>query len=166
MNYCASNHQKTLVLSHSEIIMSMRYNLIKCSCGFTFGSTKSKNNYCTKCGSTSNLKYIESFDNAEKLARAISFANIPDEISDELISKIKKKETKIKTSRTNNCNILGGLSILKKATDEEGNLTKSSLDKFLSEEGMVESSSEYLIGQAEVQGFLIRINENTWIWLS
>jgi len=166
MNYCASNHQKTLVLSHSEIIMSMRYNLIKCSCGFTFGSTKSKNNYCTKCGSTSNLKYIESFDNAEKLARAISFANIPDEISDELISKIKKKESKIKTSRTNNGNILGGLSILKKATDEEGNLTKSSLDKFLSEEGMVESSSEYLIGQAEVQGFLIRINENTWNWLS
>ena len=146
--------------------MSMRYNLIKCSCGFTFGSTKSKNNYCTKCGSTSNLKYIESFDNAEKLARAISFANIPDEISDELISKIKKKESKIKTSRTNNGNILGGLSILKKATDEEGNLTKSSLDKFLSEEGMVESSSEYLIGQAEVQGFLIRINENTWNWLS
>ena len=166
MNYCASNHQKTLVLSHSEIIMSMRYNLIKCSCGFTFGSTKSKNNYCTKCGSTSNLKYIESFDNAEKLARAISFANIPDEISDELISKIKKKESKIKTSRTNNGNFLGGLSILKKATDEEGNLTKSSLDKFLSEEGMVESSSEYLIGQAEVQGFLIRINENTWNWLS
>ena len=166
MNYCASNHQKTLVLSHSEIIMSMRYNLIKCSCGFTFGSTKSKNNYCTKCGSTSNLKYLESFDNAEKLARAISFANIPDEISDELISKIKKKETKIKTSRTNNGNILGGLSILKKATDEEGNLTKSSLDKFLSEEGMVESSSEYLIGQAEVQGFLIRISENTWNWLS
>ena len=166
MNYCASNHQKTLVLSHSEIIMSMRYNLIKCSCGFTFGSTKSKNNYCTKCGSTSNLKYIESFDNAEKLARAISFANIPDEISDELISKIKKKESKIKTSRTNNGNILGGLSILKKATDEEGNLTKSSLDKFLSEEGMVESSSEYLIGQAEVQGFLIRISENTWNWLS
>ena len=166
MNYCESSHQKTLEPSHYEIIMSMRYNLIKCSCGFTFGSTKSKNNYCTKCGSTSNLKYLESFDNAEKLARAISFANIPDEISDELISKIKKKETKIKTSRTNNGNILGGLSILKKATDEEGNLTKSSLDKFLSEEGMVESSSEYLIGQAEVQGFLIRINENTWNWLS
>ena len=166
MNYCASNHQKTLVLSHSEIIMSMRYNLIKCSCGFTFGSTKSKNNYCTKCGSTSNLKYIESFDNAEKLARAISFANIPDEISDELISKIKKKETKIKTSRDTNVNILGGISILKKATDKEGNLTKSSLDKFLSEEGMAESSSEYLIGQAEVQGFLIRISENTWNWLS
>ena len=166
MNYCESPHQKTLVLSHSEIIIGMRYNLIKCSCGFSFGSTKSQNNYCTKCGSTSNLKYIESFDNADLLARAISFANIPDEISDELISKIKEKESKIQTRRTNNDTILGGLSILKKATDKEGNLTKSSLDKFLSEEGMVESSSEYLIGQAEVQGFLIRINENTWNWLS
>lgn len=144
----------------------MRYNLIKCSCGFSFGSTKSQNNYCTKCGSTSNLKYIETFDNADQLSRAISFANIPDEISHELISKIKQKESKVQTNRANNDNILGGLSILKKATDKEGNLTKSSLDKFLSEEGLDNSSSEYLIGQAEVQGLLIRINENTWNWLS
>ena len=146
--------------------MSLRYNLIKCSCGFSFGSTKSKNNYCTKCGSTSNLKLIERFEDADRLARAISFANIPDEISDELILKIKKKESKKKIAKINNENILGGLSVLKKATDKDGNLTKFSLDKYLTEEGLIDSSSEYLIGQAEVQGFLIRINENTWNWLS
>ena len=146
--------------------MGMQYNLIKCSCWFSFGSTKSKNNYCTKCGSTSNLKLIEKFEDADKLARAISFANIPDEISDELILKIKKKESKNKLAQINNKKILGGLSVLKKATDKDGNLTKSSLDKYLSEEGLIESSSEYLIGQAEVQGFLVRVNENTWNWLS
>ena len=146
--------------------MGMQYNLIKRSCGFSFGSTKSKNNYCTKCGSTSNLKLIEKFEDADKLARAISFANIPDEISDELILKIKKKESKNKLAQINNKKILGGLSVLKKATDKDGNLTKSSLDKYLSEEGLIESSSEYLIGQAEVQGFLVRVNENTWNWLS
>ena len=146
--------------------MSLRYNLIKCSCGFSFGSTKSKNNYCTKCGSTSNLKLIERFEDADKLAKAISFANIPDEISDELILKIKKKESKKKIAKINNENILGGLSVLKKATDKDGNLTKFSLDKYLTDEGLIDSSSEYLIGQAEVQGFLIRINENTWNWLS
>lgn len=145
--------------------MSMQYNLIKCSCGFSFGSTKSKNNYCTKCGSTSNLKLIERFEDADKLARAISFANIPDEISDELILKIKKKESKNKIAKINNEN-LGGLSVLKKATDKDGNLTKSFLDKYLSDEGLIESSSEHLIGQAEVQGFLIRVDENTWNWLS
>ena len=145
--------------------MSMQYNLIKCSCGFSFGSTKSKNNYCTKCGSTSNLKLIERFEDADKLARAISFANIPDEISDELILKIKKKESKNKIAKINNEN-LGGLSVLKKATDKDGNLTKSSLDKYLSDEGLIESSSEYLIGQAEGQGFLMRVDENTWNWLS
>ena len=165
MNCCESKYQKTLVLSLSEIIMSMQYNLIKCSCGFSFGSTKSKNNYCTKCGSTSNLKLIERFEDADKLARAISFANIPDEISDELILKIKKKESKNKIAKINNEN-LGGLSVLKKATDKDGNLTKSFLDKYLSDEGLIESSSEYLIGQAEVQGFLIRVDENTWNWLS
>ena len=52
------------------------------------------------------------------------------------------------------------------ATDKDGNLTKSFLDKYLSDEGLIESSSEYLIGQAEVQGFLIRVDENTWNWLS
>ena len=166
MNYCESSHQKTLEPSHYEIIMSMRYNLIKCSCGFSFGSTKSKENYCTKCGSTRNLVIVKKFENPEELARAISFANLPDEISEELILKIKEKESKIKTNKINNNNDLGGLSVLKKATDKQGNLTKSSLDKFLSEEGSIESSSEYLIGQAEVQGFLIRVNENTWNWLS
>ena len=165
MNCCESKYQKTLVLPLSEIIMSMQYNLIKCSCGFSFGSTKSKNNYCTKCGSTSNLKLIERFEDADKLARAISFANIPDEISDELILKIKKKESKNKIAKINNEN-LGGLSVLKKATDKDGNLTKSFLDKYLSDEGLIESSSEYLIGQAEVQGLLIRVDENTWNWLS
>ena len=165
MNCCESKYQKTLVLPLSEIIMSMQYNLIKCSCGFSFGSTKSKNNYCTKCGSTSNLKLIERFEDADKLARAISFANIPDEISDELILKIKKKESKNKIAKINNEN-LGGLSVLKKATDKDGNLTKSFLDKYLSDEGLIESSSEHLIGQAEVQGLLIRVDENTWNWLS
>lgn len=165
MNCCESKYQKTLVLPLSEIIISMQYNLIRCSCGFSFGSTKSKNNYCTKCGSTSNLKLIERFEDADKLARAISFANIPDEISDELILKIKKKESKNKIAKINNEN-LGGLSVLKKATDKDGNLTKSFLDKYLSDEGLIESSSEHLIGQAEVQGLLIRVDENTWNWLS
>ena len=146
--------------------MNLQYNLIKCTCGFSFGSTKTENNYCTKCGSTSKLKVVERFEDADKLARAISFANIPSEISDELILKIKEKESKTKISKANNENILGGLSVLKKATDKDGNLIKSSLDKLLSEEGLIDSSSEYLIGQAEGQGFLIRVNEKTWNWLS
>lgn len=166
MNCCECTYQKTLVLSLFEVFVNLQYNLIKCTCGFSFGSSKTENNYCTKCGSTSNLKVVERFEDADKLARAISFANIPSEISDELILKIKEKESKTKISKANNQNILGGLSILKKATDIDGNLTKSSLDNLLSEEGLIESSSEYLIGQAEVQGFLIRINENTWNWLS
>ena len=166
MNYCDKYNQKTLVLSHFDIVMSQRYNLIKCSCGFSFGSTKSKNNFCTKCGSVSNLKYIKSFENAEELSKAISLANIPDEISQELISKILKKESQSSIAKENNNNVLGGLNLLKKATDKDGNLTKKSLDKILFDEALVDSSSEFLIGQAEVQGFLIRVNENTWNWLS
>ena len=77
-----------------------------------------------------------------------------------------KKESQSSIAKENNNNVLGGLNLLKKATDNDGNLTKKSLDKILFDEALVDSSSEFLIGQAEVQGFLIRVNENTWNWLS
>ena len=85
-----------------------------------------------------------------------------------LMLKSRQERARIanKIAKINNGKNLGGLSVLKKATDKDGNLTKSFLDKYLSDEGLIESSSEYLISQAEVQGFLIRVDENTWNWLS
>ena len=140
--------------------------LIKCSCGFSFGSTKSTDNYCTKCGSFNNQELIESFESADKLAKAISVANIPSEISAELLSKLNKKESKKQNNLISNQGNLGLLSILKKSTNKEGILTMESLEKYLLQEGLIQTSSEYLIGQAEVQGYLIRVSENTWNWLS
>ena len=46
------------------------------------------------------------------------------------------------------------------------NLNKNSLDKKLTDEGILEITSEYLIGQAEMQGLLVRVDQNTWNWLS
>ena len=50
--------------------------------------------------------------------------------------------------------------------DDNGDLNKNSLDKKLTDEGILEITSEYLIGQAEMQGLLVRVNQNTWNWLS
>ena len=55
---------------------------------------------------------------------------------------------------------------MKIATDVDGNLSKLSLEKILINEGISDVSSEHLIGQAEMQGLLVRVSQNTWNWLS
>ncbi|MDB3854788.1 hypothetical protein OAU60_01340 [Euryarchaeota archaeon] len=121
-------------------------------------------NYCTKCGSSTNIKTIQHFDNAGELSSAVSLANIPKEISKELVEKIKQKEMKQKSFSMKKSS--DPFNMLKMATDKNGDLNKNSLDKKLTDEGLLEITSEYLIGQAEMQGLLVRVNQNTWNWLS
>ena len=144
--------------------MDIQYNLITCGCGHSFGSTKMTKNYCTKCGSSTNLKNIQHFDNAAELSSAVSLANIPKEISKELVEKIKQKEIKQKSFSLKKSS--NPFDLMKMSTDKNGNLSKLSLDKKLSDAGLSEITSEYLIGQAEMQGLLVRVNQNTWNWLS
>ena len=144
--------------------MPFKFNLVTCGCGHSFGTSGSRVNYCTKCGSTTNIKNVTGFENAEKLSVAVSTANIPKEISDELIEKIQKKENKSKLFSPNKSP--DPFSLMKIATDVDGNLSKLSLEKILINEGISDVSSEHLIGQAEMQGLLVRVSQNTWNWLS
>lgn len=144
--------------------MAYKFNLVTCGCGHSFGTSGSRVNYCTKCGSTTNIKNVTGFENAEKLSVAVSTANIPKEISDELIEKIQKKENKHKSSSQNKSS--DPFNLMKKATNIDGNLSKLSLDEVLISEGISDTTSEHLIGQAEMQGLLIRVTQNTWNWLS
>jgi hypothetical protein len=144
--------------------MCPQYNLITCGCGHSFGSTNKTKNYCTKCGSSTNIKTIQCFENAEELSSAVYLSNIPKEISKELLEKIKQKEIKQKSFSMKKSP--DPINIMKMATDENGDLNRHSLDKMLTDEGLLEITSEYLIGQAEMQGLLIRMNQNTWNWLS
>jgi hypothetical protein len=155
--------RQTLELPLYERPMNQSFNLVNCGCGHSFGSTNSKVNFCTKCGSSTNFKSIESFDSAEELSLAVSLENIPNEIRDELISKIKQKEHRLKIKSTKTIDVL---DLMKLATDKNGNLSKVVLDKKISDEGLTEMTSEYLLGQAEMQGLLVRVDQNTWNWLS
>ena len=104
--------------------MAYKFNLVTCGCGHSFGTSGSRVNYCTKCGSTTNIKNVTGFENAEKLSVAVSTANIPKEISDELIEKIQKKENKHKSSSQNKSS--DPFNLMKKATDIDGNISKLS----------------------------------------
>jgi len=51
------------------------------------------------------------------------------------------------------------------ATDNHGILTIASLDRELTKKGISEPSSEHLIGQAEMEGILLRQDDDSWSWL-
>ena len=51
------------------------------------------------------------------------------------------------------------------ATDHRGILTISSLDRELTKKGICEPSSEHMIGQAEMEGILLRNDGDSWSWL-
>jgi|GEM_PF-241762 hypothetical protein len=155
--------RQTLELPLYERPVNQSFNLVNCGCGHSFGSTNSKANYCTKCGSSTNFKSIERFDSAEELSLAVSLENIPHEIREELISKIKQKEHKLHPKSSKSLDVF---DLMKLATDKNGNLSKVILDKEISEKGFNEITSDYLLGQAEMQGLLVRVDQNTWNWLS
>ena len=54
---------------------------------------------------------------------------------------------------------------MRDATDDTGILTIESLEKELAKTGIDETSSQYLIGQAEVEGILVRHDAESWAWL-
>ncbi|MFL2974833.1 MAG: hypothetical protein ACJZ42_00745 [Candidatus Thalassarchaeaceae archaeon] len=51
------------------------------------------------------------------------------------------------------------------ATDRHGILTIASLERELTKKGISELSSEHLIGQAEMEGILLRHGDDSWSWL-
>ncbi len=54
---------------------------------------------------------------------------------------------------------------MREATDEAGILTIESLDNELAKMGIDETTSQHLIGQAELDGILVRNDSETWSWL-
>ncbi len=54
---------------------------------------------------------------------------------------------------------------MRDATDHTGILTIESLEKELAKMDIYEATSHHLIGQAEIEGILIRNGPETWSWL-
>lgn len=96
----------------------------------------------------------------------MSNANLPNEIAQEIDSRLHSKDK----NAANNDNDQGGsrsklLRAMHDATDDNGMLTIASLADELSKLGVVETSPDYLIGQAEIEGILLRYDSNSWTWL-
>ena len=143
--------------------MGKPWFLMICSCGRYFGRKMGQTTNCPMCDSTSS-KQVEKYSDPMSLAKAVSQANLPEAISKELMAKETKKFHRKKE------NLNGGkhnlfISAMKRSTDQDGILTMDSLVRELSSSGSDNVSAELLIGQAELEGKLIKTGRQSWKWL-
>ena len=146
--------------------VSVEWQLRRCVCGHSFGCKADTSCNCTKCGST-NSKVISIFADSRQLADAVSNANIPREIANDISKRTQSLEEKsARFIATNTGNIRSRtFRAMREATDEAGILTIESLDNELAKMGIDEPTSQHLIGQAELDGILLRNDFETWSWL-
>ena len=92
---------------------------------------------------------------------------MPREIADDISKRIKSLEEK---SALYNATNVGNyrsraMRAMRDATDDSGILTIESLEEELAKMGINEPTSHHLIGQAEVEGLLLRNDSESWSWL-
>ena len=90
---------------------------------------------------------------------------MPPEIAKEIQSKISKKDELSTTNGESDLSTSKFLRAMNDATNEDGILEDSVLQRILDERKIVDPSAEYLIGQAELEGIIIRISPKSWSWL-
>ena len=135
-----------------------------CQCGTSYGIRKGTSRSCIRCGSIKS-RIVSEFHTSAELASAVSLANMPPEIAKEIQSKISKKDELSTTNVDSDLSTSKFLRAMKDATNEDGILEGSVLQRILDERNIVDPSAEYLIGQAELEGIIIRISPKSWSWL-
>ena len=139
--------------------------LVKCICGNSFGSRKASFSSCPRCGSSKGKTQRE-LQSPESLAEAVAASNLPSQISQEIESRIAAEQSRRATTREK---VRGGPEaihrIMRQSTGSDGRLTIEKLSSELEKEGYAEPSAEQAIGQAEMEGILLRTDSESWYWL-
>ena len=90
---------------------------------------------------------------------------MPPEIAKDIESKILRKEVVARSNSQHVSSTSKSLQAMNDATNEHGILESAVLQTILDEREISDSSAEYLIGQAELEGIIVRISTNSWGWL-
>ena len=136
------------------------WHLMRCSIGHTFGFSARAEPNCTICGN-SNVKKIREFESAEELALAVSKSNLPPELA----SKVKLKLEESSMSNNSQVSKYQINECFNKSTNELGHINIEKLKIELKKLGNYAPSAEQLIGQAELEGEMIRIDDENWEWI-
>lgn len=145
--------------------MASNWLLLRCKCGQSFGARQGTQASCSRCGESSQITTTAVFTDPARLTEAVSNANLPSEIRQEIEAKlIEKKRKQLKTRDRANAGMIR--RILKQSTDDRGVLTLQSIQISLEAEGVTEPSPEQIIGMAELQGVVQRTAQDEWKWLA
>jgi len=147
-------------LSSNDV--SHAWHLLRCECGHSYGRISGGSGRCTRCGS-SRFRIVSEYGDSRLLADAVADANMPKEIAQDIASRISEKASNAEVNQGNSRSKL--LWAMYEATDEYGQLSIASLAEELAKLGIFEPTPDYLIGQAEIEGILIRHDPNSWTWL-
>jgi len=139
--------------------------LVRCICGNSFGSRKASFSSCPRCGSSKG-KTQKEFESSERLAEAVAASNLPTQIKQEVETRVSSEESRRAAVQEKT---RGGPEairrIMRQSTSDDGILTLEGLSTELEKEGHVEPSAEQVIGQAEMEGILVRSGPDSWSWL-
>ena len=145
--------------------MDETWILVRCICGNSFGSRKAAFPSCPRCGSSKG-KTQRQFESSESLAEAVAASNLPTQIKQEVEARAAVQESRRAAVEEKT---RGGPEairrIMRQSTRGDGTLTIEVLSAELEKEGYGEPSAEYVIGQAELEGILVRASSDSWSWL-
>jgi len=140
------------------LVMEPTWLVLACnSCERLFGKHKTaKNLACPHCNHPES-KIISRHIDSERARDAISMANVPPEIRDQLAQMIESKKSKqFRKSRS-----VDGPSVLAIATDADGIITIDSIQAALDELNSNMDAEDFAMG-ASAEGQLIMLAPNVW----
>ena len=145
--------------------MDETWILVRCICGNSFGSRKASFPSCPRCGSSKGKTQRE-FESSESLAEAVAASNLPTQIKQEVEARVAAEESRRAAVEQMT---RGGPEairrIMRQSTRDDGTLTIEALSAELEKEGYDEPSAEHVMGQAELEGILVRASSDSWSWL-
>ena len=145
--------------------MGHDWYLVRCKCGHSFGHRKGTKAKCTICGS-SKVTNVEQFSDSRSLANAVSDANLPKELKNEISSRLASKSVVEENRQKGPASIRERVrKSLRSATDEHGVLRMGAIRKELENAGLDSESWESIIGGAELEGILVRRSTDSWRWV-
>ena len=119
---------------------------------------------CSRCGSPKS-RVLKNFDDPQSLSEAVAISNMPKEIAKDISGKLSSYNRRSQKSSSSNAHPSRLIGAMREATGDDGQLTLKSLSRVLDRMEISETSAEKLIGQAEIEGRLLREGDDTWSWL-
>ncbi len=134
--------------------------MLRCQCGRNFGSRANSNANCPRCNKKTSLTTIKSFSSSSELRDAVSKANVPDEIINELSSRLASYEKSERSNEGFTSDDIDKILSLAKLPDDS--ITLSSLNESMIKLNIKKMSAERLIEILETSSMVLRNSNTSW----